>query len=50
MHHATIQLTDEAIDAPAEALAVARAAHGVAAERFGVLAVGETAVIERQAD
>jgi L-ascorbate metabolism protein UlaG (beta-lactamase superfamily) len=42
MHHATIQLTDESIDAPTEALATARVAHGVAADRFRVLAVGET--------
>jgi L-ascorbate metabolism protein UlaG (beta-lactamase superfamily) len=40
-HHGTFQLTDEAIDAPAAALAAARAAAGLAAERFRVLKPGE---------
>ena len=40
-HHGTFQLTDEAIDAPAQALAAARAAAGIPAERFRVLQPGE---------
>jgi L-ascorbate metabolism protein UlaG (beta-lactamase superfamily) len=40
-HHGTFQLTDEAIDAPARGLAEARAAAGIAPERFRVLAPGE---------
>ena len=43
MHFGTFQLTDEAIDAPAEALAAATAARG-AADAFGLLGCGETAV------
>jgi L-ascorbate metabolism protein UlaG (beta-lactamase superfamily) len=42
MHHGTFQLTDEAIDAPTEALAAARTARGVPAERFRTLGFGET--------
>jgi L-ascorbate metabolism protein UlaG (beta-lactamase superfamily) len=42
MHFATFQLTDEAIDAPLAALAAARAAHGVADDRFRVPGFGET--------
>ncbi len=42
IHHATIQLTDEAIDAPARALAEARARHGIAEHEFQTLDVGET--------
>ena len=40
-HHGTFQLTDEAIDAPREALAAARLAAGLAPERFRTLAPGE---------
>ena len=40
-HHGTFQLTDEAIDAPAEALAVARLGAGLAPEKFRVLRPGE---------
>ena len=41
-HHSTFQLTDEAIDAPVEALAAARARHGVPPEAFRVLDFGES--------
>jgi L-ascorbate metabolism protein UlaG (beta-lactamase superfamily) len=44
-HHGTFQLTDEAIDAPARELAVAREAAGIAPERFRVLAPGEVWVL-----
>jgi L-ascorbate metabolism protein UlaG (beta-lactamase superfamily) len=40
-HYGTFQLTDEAIDAPVEALKAARAAAGVAAETFRLLKPGE---------
>jgi L-ascorbate metabolism protein UlaG (beta-lactamase superfamily) len=40
-HYGTFQLTDEAIDAPIEALKVARAAAGISAETFRVLRPGE---------
>ena len=40
-HHGTFQLTDEAIDAPERALIEARAAAGIAPERFRVLRPGE---------
>jgi L-ascorbate metabolism protein UlaG (beta-lactamase superfamily) len=40
-HHGTFQLTDEAINAPVEALAIARAAAGLTAEQFRVLKPGE---------
>ena len=40
-HYGTFQLTDEAIDAPVEALKVARTAAGVSAETFRVLKPGE---------
>lgn len=46
MHFGTFQLTDEAIDAPLQALANARAAQGVAAAAFDVLDFGETRLIE----
>jgi len=42
MHFGTFQLTDEAIDAPVEALRDARVQAGVAAVDFDVLAFGET--------
>jgi L-ascorbate metabolism protein UlaG (beta-lactamase superfamily) len=44
-HHGTFQLTDEAIDAPARELAMARQAAGIAPERFRVLAPGEIWVL-----
>jgi L-ascorbate metabolism protein UlaG (beta-lactamase superfamily) len=40
-HHGTFKLTDEAIDAPATALAHARDAAGIDADRFRVLRPGE---------
>ncbi len=40
-HFGTFQLTDEAIDAPEQALTLARAQAGVAAERFRALKPGE---------
>jgi L-ascorbate metabolism protein UlaG (beta-lactamase superfamily) len=40
-HYGTFQLTDEAIDAPVEALIAARAAAGIAPERFRLLRPGE---------
>jgi len=40
-HHGTFQLTDEAIDAPAQALAEALDAAGVSRERFWVLKPGQ---------
>ncbi len=42
IHHATIQLTDEAIDAPARALQDAKARHGIADHEFRTVSVGET--------
>jgi len=44
-HHGTFQLTNEAIDAPVEALAVALKAADVASEKFRVLKPGEVFVI-----
>jgi len=40
-HHGTFHLTDEAIDAPVQALASARVAAAIAPERFRVLKPGE---------
>jgi L-ascorbate metabolism protein UlaG (beta-lactamase superfamily) len=40
-HHGTFQLTDEAIDAPEQALRVALTAAGIARERFVVLKPGQ---------
>jgi L-ascorbate metabolism protein UlaG (beta-lactamase superfamily) len=40
-HFGTFQLTDEAIDAPVEALRVACAEKGIAADKFRVLEPGE---------
>ncbi len=40
IHHGTFQLTDEALDAPIEALHAALKVHGVDAERFGAPAIG----------
>lgn len=45
MHWGTFQLTDESREAPVEALAVARAAAGLAAGEFRALAPGESATI-----
>lgn len=42
IHHATIQLTDEAIDAPAAALRAAKTKHRIADHEFRTVAVGET--------
>jgi L-ascorbate metabolism protein UlaG (beta-lactamase superfamily) len=47
MHFGAFPLTDEAIDAPAAALAAARKAHGVAEQSFRVPAFGETIVASR---
>jgi L-ascorbate metabolism protein UlaG (beta-lactamase superfamily) len=44
MHFGTFQLTDEAIDAPLEALDEARQAAGIGADTFGTLGFGETGV------
>jgi L-ascorbate metabolism protein UlaG (beta-lactamase superfamily) len=43
MHFGTFQLTDEAIDAPLQALAEARIEHRVSADAFRALDFGETA-------
>jgi L-ascorbate metabolism protein UlaG (beta-lactamase superfamily) len=40
-HYGTFQLTDEAIDAPVEALDAARKAAGIPAEQFRLLKPGE---------
>jgi L-ascorbate metabolism protein UlaG (beta-lactamase superfamily) len=40
-HFGTFQLTDEAIDAPRDALVAARAAAGIAPDRFRLMEVGE---------
>ena len=45
MHWGTFQLTDEGRDEPPQALATARAAAGVEAEAFRVLAPGETVTV-----
>lgn len=42
MHFGTVQLTDEGIDAPLEALAAAREAGGIAPDAFTTLDFGET--------
>jgi L-ascorbate metabolism protein UlaG (beta-lactamase superfamily) len=44
-HHGTFQLTNEPIDAPEQALTTARAAAGIAAERFRVLKPGQAWVV-----
>ena len=46
-HFGTFQLTDEAIDAPAIALKEARAAAGIAPERFRMMRPGEAWEISR---
>ncbi len=48
MHFATFPLTDEAMEAPAHALALARQRHGVAAESFRVPGFGETITWRRE--
>ena len=45
MHHATIQLTPEPIDAPAQALAVALAARGIGEDRFRIVAIGDSVTL-----
>jgi L-ascorbate metabolism protein UlaG (beta-lactamase superfamily) len=45
MHWGTFQLTDEAREAPVEALAAARLAAGLAPEEFQVLPVGGTTLV-----
>lgn len=45
IHHATVQLTDEAIDAPAKALEAARTTHGIAPEAFLVPGIGQSIAI-----
>ena len=47
MHFGTFQLTDEAIDAPLQALAVARGAHGLGETAFVVPGFGETRWLAR---
>jgi L-ascorbate metabolism protein UlaG (beta-lactamase superfamily) len=42
IHHGTVQLTDEAIDAPVKALAEALAAHAIDPESFLVPDIGDT--------
>jgi len=42
VHWGTFELTDESLDEPPRALAAARRAQGVAAQDFGVVAIGET--------
>ena len=46
MHFGTFQLTDEAIDAPLDALAVAKAAAELTDAHFSTLGFGETRVFE----
>ena len=45
MHYGTWQLTDEGIDAPLAALAVARQTHNVAESAFGTVDFGETRLV-----
>ena len=45
LHHSFFRLSDEAFEAPAQALADARAAAGVPPDEFRVLDVGETALL-----
>ena len=48
VHWGTFELTDESLDAPPRELAVARAAQGLAADDFSVMAVGETRRLRRR--
>jgi L-ascorbate metabolism protein UlaG (beta-lactamase superfamily) len=48
MHFGTFPLTDEGIDEPLQALAEARAAHGVSAEAFRTVDFGETLVFSQE--
>ena len=48
VHWGTFELTDESLDAPPLALAQARAAKGLADDRFFVMAVGETRRLPRR--
>lgn len=45
MHFGTFQLTDEAVDAPLQALQRARAETGISVQDFDVLGFGETRVL-----
>jgi N-acyl-phosphatidylethanolamine-hydrolysing phospholipase D len=49
VHWGTFELTDEALDEPPRELAKARAAQGLAAEDFFVMAIGETRKLLRRA-
>ena len=49
MHWGTFELTDESLDEPPRAVAVARQAAGVADDEFFVLAVGESRKLSRRA-
>lgn len=48
VHWGTFQLSDEALDEPPRALAALRAEQGLSAERFFVLAIGETRRLPRR--
>ena len=49
IHHGTIRLTDEGIEAPVAALTQALARRGIAPEQFRVLEFGESWTLERLA-
>ena len=49
VHWGTFQLSDEALDAPPQALAAIRAAQRIPADEFFVLAIGETRTLSRRA-
>ena len=49
VHWGTFQLTDEALDEPPKALALAKQKTGLQADRFVALAIGETMQISRRA-
>ncbi|RZL03024.1 MAG: MBL fold metallo-hydrolase [Rubrivivax sp.] len=48
VHWGTFQLTDEALDEPPRALALAREAAAIAPERFEMLAIGQTRLIDQR--
>lgn len=48
VHWGTFDLTDESLDEPPKALAAARAAKGLPADAFNVLAIGQTLKIPRR--